>query len=135
MPETQAEWKANFPLPNPPPEERVSQGLPQGNSNTLRFAEQRTAIPPLPWGEGRVEGELRQAQLPHIASRISKTSLGVAKTKVLAGNPIAERIWKTTEHTEHTEKRRFSSVYSEYSVVSQSNEIAAKLVAILGGRS
>jgi hypothetical protein len=46
--------------------------------------------------------------------------------------PGKDDMWKTSEHTEYTEKRRSSSVYS---VVSQGNEIAAKLVAILEGRS
>jgi hypothetical protein len=57
---------------------------------------------------------------------------------VLAGDSIADTMGKTTEHTEYKEKRRFSSVYSVCSVCSvvlQSHQIAARLVAILGGRS
>jgi NADH:ubiquinone oxidoreductase subunit 5 (subunit L)/multisubunit Na+/H+ antiporter MnhA subunit len=55
-----------------------------------------------------------------------KYPAGVARTKMLASVPGKEDAWKTTEHTEYTEKKLFSSVYSVYSAVSQSKGAAAK---------
>jgi hypothetical protein len=48
----------------------------------------------------------------------SKCSPGLARTKVLARDSLADSMWKTTEYTEYTEKRQSSSVYSVHSVVS-----------------
>ena len=53
-------------------------------------------------------------------TRSPKSSLGVARAEVLACGPAEGCVSKTTEYTEHTEKRLFPSVYSLYSVVTRS---------------
>jgi DNA uptake protein ComE-like DNA-binding protein len=131
--------QTSSPSPNPLPEERVSQRLPFGNSNTFCFAGQRPTLLPLPRGEGRGKGELIPAWSPPsiLANTFQSpnSSSGVARTKMLVSVPGKVEVWKTTEYTEYTENRPFSSVYSVSSVVSQSNGVAAKMASISRDRS
>jgi hypothetical protein len=72
-----------------------------------------------------------ERSLEGVGPRELKSSPGEARTKMLAGVPGKDDMWKTTEYTE---KRRFSSVYSVYSVVSTSRELASTVVAAWQGR-